>query len=271
VLTTDKQVRYLQEGRLGYEEYAAKGFQLWGFNTDLASRAEPYGVVPILGVLVPYDTRDPRDLGAHNYVVSENYILDGIEMNWDLPSDKTSNDFVHTDKVVTDFAQRIFQVQENRYKQTGILTARTEHQLAAAPYFVYDTIYSDGYPWNTITEDGKFVPEHAAVSLKAALGLWALSKTEYSQLLFDTVSDLYDPERGFYEGRYEKDGGVIGTYTANNNGIILESLLYKVQGKLLKFHSHPNLWDTSTRDEFQGKQNCMPQFQRNCGILKLRN
>ena len=271
VLTKEKEVRYLQEGRLGYEEYAAKGFQNWGFNTDLASRVEPYDVVPILGVLVPFDTRDPRDLGAHNYVVAENYILDGIEMNWDLSADRISNDVVHTDKRVAEFAQRIYQVQENRYKQTGILTARTEHQLATAPYFVYDTIYSDGYPWNTITEDGKYVPEHAAVSLKAALGLWVLWKTDYTQILFDTVSDLYDPERGFYEGRYEKDGGVIGTFTANNNGIILECLLYKVEGKLLTSHPHPGLWDTAIRNEFQGRQNCLPQFVRTCGILKLRN
>lgn len=271
VLTADKQVRYLQEGRLGYEEYAAKGFQLWGFGTDLASRAEPFEVAPILGVLVPYDTRDPRDMGAHNYVVSESYILDGIELNWDLANDRTSTDFVHTDKVVTDFAQRIYQVQENRYKKTGILTARTEHQLAVAPYFVYDTIYSDGYPWNTITDQGKFVPEHAAVSPKAALGLWALWKTDYTQLLFDSVSDLYDPDRGFYEGRYEKDGGVIDTFTANTNGIILEILLYKAQGKLVKFHPRPGLWDSAIRDEFQGRQNCLPQFQRACGILRLRN
>lgn len=255
---------YLQEGRLGYEEYAAKGFQLWGFNTELASRAEPFALVPILGVDVPYDSRDPRKLGAHNYVVSESYVLDGIEMGWDLASDRNPNPHLHSDAISGDFAQRIYQVQKNRYQSTGILTARSEHQLAGAPYFVYDTIYTDGYPWNTITEDGKFVPAHSAIALKAAVGMWALWKDDYTDLLFQSVSALYDPQRGFYEGLYENGTGVINTYTANNNGIILEALLFKVQGKLLRFSDRPNMWDLVLRDMFQGQSKCLPQYRNAC-------
>lgn len=229
------QVRYIQEGRLGYEEYAAKGFQLWGFDTTRASMVDPYGFVKIYGVDIPYDLRDPREMGAHNYVVTESYVLDGMELGWDLPKDTSSDDLTHTDSMMADFAGRVYQVQAERFRRTGILTARTEHQLDGPPFFVYDTIYSDGFPWNTITEDGKYVPEFAALSLKAAFGLWVLWETPYTDSLWQTASNLYDPEKGFYEGRYEKDGRLIKTFTANNNGIILESLLYKVQGKLLKF------------------------------------
>ncbi len=274
------QVQYLQEGRLGYEEYGAKGYQLWGFQTSLASRANPYDVIPILGVDVPYDTRDPRIFGAHNYVVSESYVLDGIEMGWDLTSDHTSGPHPPSDSTTADFAQRIYRVQRNRYIKTGILTARSEHQLGGDPYFVYDTIYSDGYPWNTITETGKFAPEHSAVALKAAFGLWALWKDDYTDLLFRSVSDENDPQRGFYEGVYENGTGPIGVFTSNNNGIILEELLYKAQGKILKFGGKASLWDSLLHDEFRSNDKCQPTpctaccnpcqaaTQRQCGAAR---
>jgi hypothetical protein len=264
IIDEKKNTVYLQEGRLGYEEYSAKGFQLWGFSTDLASKPEPYNIAEIYGVQVPYDSRDPRTLKAHNYVVCESYILDGLEIDWDEASDQKSDDHPHTNGWMADFAQRIYQVQENRYKATGIITARTEHQLDGPPYFVYDTIYSDGYPWNTITDDGTFAPDKAAIALKGAIGLWSLWNTEYTDLVFDATSNLYDPAKGFYEGRYEKSGGVINTFTANNNGIILEALLHKVQGKLLKFSGKESLWDRIIADEFGDKNKCLPQQRQAC-------
>lgn len=245
-----KPIRYLQEGRLGYEEYAAKGFSLWGFNTARAAKPEPYDFIPIFGVEVPYDTRDPRKLGAHNYVVCESYVLDAIELNWDLPLDRDKDDMFHSDPLTAEFAQRIYKVQEQRYLQTGIITARTEHQLDGPPYFVYDAIYTSGYAWNTITEKGKYVPQYAAVALKGALGLWAVWETDYTDLLYKTISGLYDPNKGFYEGLYENGKGIINTFTANNNGIMLECLLYKQQGKLLRFGSNETLWDKRISDPF---------------------
>ncbi|HEY2844103.1 MAG TPA: DUF3131 domain-containing protein [Bryobacteraceae bacterium] len=270
VLDAKKNAISVQEGRLGYEEYAAKGFQLWGFNTERASKPEPYDIAEIFGIQIPYDRRDPRLLKAHNYVVCESYILDGLELDWDEPSDQKSDDQTHTNPWMADFAQRVYQVQENRYKATGILTARTEHQLDGPPYFVYDTIYSDGYPWNTITDEGLFVPEKSAVSLKAALGLWSLWNTEYTDLLFDATGSLFDPAKGFYEGRYEKSGAVINTFTANNNGIILEALLHKVQGKLLKFGGKETMWDRLITDEFEDKNKCLPQHRLQCSRSATR-
>ncbi|WP_159180422.1 DUF3131 domain-containing protein, partial [Klebsiella pneumoniae] len=79
------QPKYVQEGRLGYEEYGAAGFQLWGFNTCQASRPQPYELAEIYCVLVPYDSRDPRQTSQHNYVVSESYVLYGMEFGFDNP------------------------------------------------------------------------------------------------------------------------------------------------------------------------------------------
>ncbi len=244
-VTADKAVQYLQEGRLGYEEYAAKGFALWGFDATRALKPEPFEYARIYGFDIPYDRRDPRELGAHNYVVSESYVLDGLEFNWDLPEDRQSTDQVHTDLFLEQHADRIFLVQRARANATGTLTARTEHQLEEAPYFVYDTIYTDGRAWNTIAENGTAASKYSAVAAKAAIGLWALWDDPYSDRLFAAAEGLVDAERGIFEGAYEDGRGPIRSFTANNNGIILETLLYKKTGKLLPASRRQGPWETA--------------------------
>jgi hypothetical protein len=248
-----------QEGRLGYEEYAAKGFQLWGFDTAAASEAAPYQFVSIQGVDVPVDGRDPRIYRSQNYVVSEGYILEGLELNWDLPSDHSNRPGVASDGWRAEFADRIYQVQEQRFKDTGILTARSEHQIESAPYFVYDAIFADGYAWNTLDPAQGYQPDRAAVSTKAAIAMWALWNTPYTQLLFDHVASQSEPGKGFDEGIYENGRGAIPLQTANNNGIILAALLYKVQGPILQFkNDFPQVWDNGYADTGLRKARCQP-------------
>ncbi|EAS43700.1 DUF3131 domain-containing protein [Photobacterium profundum] len=261
LLEKDKPVQYLQEGRLGYEEYAAKGFELWGFNTTQAAMPEPYSTINLYGYDIPYDTRDPRKLKAHSYVVTESYVLDGIELGWDLVSDRSAHNKSYSHDWMAEFALQIYRVQEERYKQTGIITARTEHQLAGPPYFVYDTIYTDGFAWNTISETGEFLPQYSAVAVKGAMGMWALWDTEYTDLLFDHISHLYDREKGFYEGIFENGTGLINTFTSNNNGITMEILLYKQQGKLLTYKDNvaPSLWEKTLETPFGYEGQCLPR------------
>jgi hypothetical protein len=170
-------------------------------------------------------------------------------MGWDLVEDRSPHDSSYSHEWIAEFALQIYRVQEERYKQTGIITARTEHQLAGAPYFVYDTIYTDGFAWNTISEVGDYLPQFSAVAIKGAMGMWVLWDTEYTDLLFDHVSTAYDREKGFYEGIFENGTGLINTFTSNNNGITLEILLYKKQGKLLQYKDQlaPKFMGESTR------------------------
>lgn len=258
----DGKVTSFQEGRLGYEEYSAKGFGLWGFDTTQASKAEPYQIVPIEGVDVPADGRDPRIFHSQNYVVSEGYILDGLELGWDLPGDRSGQPGIASDGWRADFANRVYQVQENRYRDTGILTARSEHQVEGAPFFVYDAIFADGYAWNTLDPAQGYAPDRAAVSSKAAIGMWALWNTPYSQMLFDHVANQSEPGKGFDEGVYENGSGPIPLQTANNNGIILAALLYKVQGPILQYHNdQPQMWDLAGAGTGQRKARCQPEPQ----------
>ena len=252
------EVVYVQEGRLGYEEYAAKGFMLWGFAPTAARQAAPLGVFPICGVDLPFDARDPRVFQTQNYVVTEGYVLDGIELGWDLPGDHESDDATHTDGWRAEFADRIYKVQECRYETKGHLTARSEHNVQGAPFFVYDTIFSSGYPWNTVTPRGDYSPDHAAVATKAAFAMWALWDTPYTDALYEAVSGLFEPKSGYYEGLYENGNGPITTFTANNNGILLAALLYKAQGKILTPPRRPGaeVWFTAMRDgEQRGRRN----------------
>lgn len=259
-LSGDGKTNYVQEGRLGYEEYAAKGFALWGFDVDAAMAPEPIAYTSIYDVDVPYDGRDPRVFKNQNYVLTEGYILEGLELGWDLPTDRSNDGMVSSSGWRAEFANRIYLVQQRRWEQTGILTARSEHQVNGKPFFVYDSIFADGYAWNTLDPTGEYQPDRAAVSAKAAIGLWALWQTDYTDLLFESVADLYEPELGFYEGIYENGNGYIPLQTANNNGVFLAALLYKVQGPILQqVSTGPQVWQTAYAGTDLRDNKCQPK------------
>lgn len=217
----DGDTAYVQEGRLGYEEYAAKSYQLMGY--DVANAIDYTAwmkFIKIYDINVPIDSRSPEKFKAHNYVVSEPYILDGVEFGWD--------------EVSKEFAERVYKVQEKRYEDTGILTAVSEDNIDQAPYFVYNTVYTSGKTWNAITEHGTDASEFKTLSTKAAFGWYALYENDYTKKLIDVASELYDPEKGWYSGLYEVTQKPNKAITANTNGIILEVLAYKQFGPLLK-------------------------------------
>lgn len=269
------ETQYVQEGRLGYEEYAAKGFALWGFDVPVALAPQPLAYTTIFDVKVPYDGRDPRVFKSQNYVVTEGYILDGLELGWDLPTDRSNDGMVASHGWRAEFAQRIYLVQQRRYEQTGVITARSEHQVDGRPYFVYDSIFADGYAWNTLDPTGEYQPDRAAIAAKAAIGMWALWETDYTDLLFESVADLYDPELGFYEGLYENGNGFIPLQTANNNGIILAALLYKVQGPILQqVSTAAQVWATAHAGTGLRDNKCHPRLMEevvNCCACDAAN
>ncbi|MEM7467649.1 MAG: DUF3131 domain-containing protein [Pseudomonadota bacterium] len=211
---------YVQEGRIGYEEYAAKSLSLMGYDVSKAlAYADYLEFETINGFDIPTDTRIPEIYHAHNYVVSESYILDGLEFAWDYRS--------------KEFAYRVYKAQEARYTKTGQLTAVSEDNIDQAPYFVYNTVFTSGKAWNAITETGEDASEFRTISTKAAIGWHLLYDTDYTQKLVEKVEGLYDEEKGWYSGWYEIKNRPNKAITANTNGIILEALAYKQFGKLV--------------------------------------
>lgn len=210
----------VQEGRIGYEEYASKAMSLMGRDVFNAMKYIDFlELREIDGVAIPTDLRDPAKYHAHNYVVSESYILDSLEFG--------------ADSVSKVFAHRVYKAQENRYTRTGIITAVSEDNVDQPPYFVYNTVFSDGKAWNAITDRGEDASHLKTLSTKAAFGWYALYDTPYSSLLIDEAKSLYSKDKGWYSGRYEFDGKVNKAITANTNGIVLESLAYIENGALL--------------------------------------
>ncbi|MEH1913053.1 DUF3131 domain-containing protein [Nostoc sp.] len=224
---SDNKTLLVQEGRLGYEEYGARGYQLWGFSAPKAIALEPFKLVEINGVQIPVDSRDFQSTNANNYVVSESYILDGIEFG--LQGE------------LADFAARVLDVQKRRFDTTGQLTAVTEDNIDQPPYFLYNTVYANGTNWATITDTNQPYPQFRSLSTKAAFGWrYLFPDNAYAQKVFDAVKDLRSPEdSGYYAGIYEESKQPNKALTGNTNGLILEILYYKARG------NHPLIASTS--------------------------
>ena len=208
----------VQEGRLGYEEYAVRGYELWGFKANKALSLQPFKFVDIYGLKIPVDTRDYQSTNANNYVVSESYILDGLEFG--LQGE------------IGDYAARVLEAQKRRFQDTKQLTAVSEDNINAAPYFIYNTVYSNGVPWAAITDENKPIPQFRSISTKAAFGWrYLYPNSEYAKQVFDAVKTLKDPKNnGFYAGLYEATQQPNTSLTGNTNGLILEILYYKARG-----------------------------------------
>lgn len=208
----------VQEGRLGYEEYAARGYELWNLKPTKALEIEPFKFVDVNGVQIPVDTRDYQSSNANNYVVSESYILDAIEFGLGGP--------------LADYAARVLEAQKRRYESTGQLTAVSEDNLDQAPYFIYNTVYANGVAWAAIDEKNEPYPQFRNISTKAAFGWRYLYPNDaYAQKVFDAVKTLVGPDNtGFYAGLYETTKQPNKALTGNTNGLILEILYYKARG-----------------------------------------
>lgn len=218
VFKTNGKLLPVQEGRLGYEEYAARGYELWGFEAPKALETEPMKLVNVSGVKIPVDQRNFEETDANNYVVSESYILEAIEFGWD--------------ETLAEYAEAILTAQENRYKETGHLTAVSEDNIDQSPHFLYNTLYANGTPWAVITEENESHPELRTLSTKAAFGWYYLfPQKPYTLKLIKAVKELQDPNRGgFYAGLYEESNEINAILTGNTNGLILEILYYKALG-----------------------------------------
>ncbi len=216
-----KRIRVLQEGRLGYEQYAAKIFERFGFNLRVAASYENEfrGDTEILGVSIAHDLRTPEEYHANNYVVTESYTMDAMELGLDAEN--------------TGLLRNIFDVQKRRWENTGTVTAVSEDNINQKPWFLYNTIFNAGKAWQTTNSSDVIYDELKSVSTKAAVTMAILYPDEdYSGVLASAIESAYDPDKGWYSGIYESGAGYNTVVTANTNGVILSALLFKKYGAL---------------------------------------
>ncbi len=213
-------LRDLQEGRLGYEQYAAKGFGLVGLDVSRARRYDRFvAETSLLGVPVPRDARDFRRFGALDAVTTEPWVLDALELG--------------LDPAAAPLAERVFDVQKRRFESTGVVTALSEDHLDRAPWFAYGAVWADGAPWRAVAPNGDDAGALRGLSTKAAFALAVLHPDDpYAGVLRDAIADARDPELGWFAGVYER-GGTNRSLSANTNAVVLEAVLFEARGPLL--------------------------------------
>ncbi|WP_176442311.1 DUF3131 domain-containing protein [Noviherbaspirillum humi] len=257
-----------QEGRLGYEQLTSAGYAVWGFDTKHSASLEGMEAFNIFGRRIYYDARDPRLTKAQAPVATMPYALMGMEFGWRYPSRLAMSEAGGID--LRKLANDVYQVQEERYRRENVFTARTDYQIKEAPYQVLDSVFAAGYPFNTIGNDGKEYPDLALVSTKAAFAMWAVWPTGYTDELIKVVQSLYDPERGWYEGRLEKSGAIQENITLSTNAAVLESLMFKAWGQLYPGDATPGYFQAQQQDAFAPPNRCYP-IERPICDAKLPN
>lgn len=207
-LTRQGKTRRFQEGRAGYEQYAARGFGLWGHPVDaaldLSRHTRP---VNVLGVPLLADVR------GLDRIVSEPFVLMGLELGWSEPYGT--------------LARNVLAAQEARYRQTGIVTMASEDAVALPPYyFYYYCIYCNGKPFVIdVADPGKTLDKPRWVSTKTAFAWHALVGSAYTALAVQTV--LKGTGRGgLASGVYEKSTRSTGSHDINTAAVVLEAAAY---------------------------------------------
>lgn len=205
---------------MGYEQYAAKAMMLFGFDTYRAYNAETHLMAKtVQDQPIPVDTRLHRNV-TPAFTVSEPYLFDGLEFGFDARSLR--------------FATAIYNAQEARHRDTGVLTAVSESHIDVAPYFIYSSVWGGGAPWAVMTFKGDRMDSKRTVTTKASFAWNALFGTEYTRKLVSAVAPLGDPERGFPEGIYEIDGTTNTSVTVNTNAVVLAALAFRAAGPLIR-------------------------------------
>ncbi|MEM1374122.1 MAG: DUF3131 domain-containing protein [Pseudomonadota bacterium] len=208
----------LQEGRIGYEQYAARAAALWGLDVVRAISAERIVAWrEIEGIDVATDLRRAASFGAITPVLSEPYLLLAFELGLDAESAL--------------LAHRVYAAQAQRFKRTGLVTMVSEDHLDAPPHFAYSSVISNGKPWAVVSEDGSFHDDMRSLSTKASFGWDAVFATEYSAFARERVISL-GSSKGYPAGIYEASGEVNDVLTLNTNAIILQALHYQEHGPL---------------------------------------
>jgi len=226
VIPESEDTELVQEGRLGYEEYGARALALLGLNSHTAAELTDYlKYETVEGQAIATDSRSVILYDAHNYVLSEPYLLMAFEFGLDGDN--------------RELAERIYHAQLGRFEQTQQLTAVSEDHIDQAPYFIYNTVYANGQAWNPLAEDGKSYPDLRTISTKAAVGWHMLYETAYTKKLLAKVAPTKHSIRGWRAGIYEASDAVNDIATANTNAVVLEALHYRKFGPFITAMFNP--------------------------------
>ncbi|HSM36826.1 MAG TPA: DUF3131 domain-containing protein [Longimicrobiales bacterium] len=202
-------VHSYQEGRIGYEQYAARGFEAWG--VDAGAAGDLFANVVVDSV---HGRPVPRDARGTDCLTSEPLVLAGMEIGWD--------------EAWGEVARATLEAQHARYVDTGQVTIVSEDASSTPPhYFYYYCVSGDGEPFPVRAKgEGELLDGPRAVSTKAALAWYALAPSPYTALAVATVAGGVDASGGWPAGVLEGSGAASGVENVNTAGVVLEAALY---------------------------------------------
>ena len=206
--------RLYQEGRVGYEQYAAEGFALWGVRAekalDFSANGKPVTV---------NDQTVLADARKNDLLTSEPFVMMGLELGWPGATWRP-------------LALAVLAAQETRFKRTGIVTMVSEDAIPDPPaYFYYYLLYYNGTPFAVTSPGGDTASTFPRwVSAKAAFGYHALAPSDYTWRALQTVKWGMAPGRGWTAGVYEGTRNSTKAFNLNTAAIVLESAAYFQRG-----------------------------------------
>jgi hypothetical protein len=200
-------LRAYPEGRIGYEQYAAEAFALWGTRAehalDFSANGNP---VTVAGQTVLADAR------GSDLLTSEPFVMMGLELGWTGPHWRP-------------LSLSVLAAQEARYRQTGVVTMVSEDAVPDPPaYFYYYLLYHNGKPFVVTSPTGDLSSSYPRwVSAKAAFGYHALAPSDYTWRALQTVKYGAASDRGWTAGVYEGTRRATKSFNVNTAAIVLES------------------------------------------------
>jgi hypothetical protein len=205
-------VRRYQEGRIGYEQYAARGFALWGASPTRALRLHENSI-PITVMDLPL----PGDVRGGDRITSDPLVLMGLELGWDMETEQ--------------FALQFLRVQEARYRKTGVVTLTGEDAVNVAPhFFYYYCAYTNGKAFGVDVQDHRAVVDGPRwISAKAAFAWHVLRPSAYTELTMRSVSGARG-RAGWDSGVYEGSHAPTGAPNINTAAVILTAALVQAHG-----------------------------------------
>jgi hypothetical protein len=202
-----------QEGRIGYEQYVARGFAEWGADVgnalDVTKNGRPKKV---FGVEILEDTR------WQDRLLSEPFVLYGLE--------------VGLSGAYRDLAANVLKAQQARFDSTGRMTIVSEDASTIAPhYFYYYCVYCSGKPFSIdVSTPGKTLDGPRWVSTKAAFGWHAIMPNDYTKKAVEFVSAANDPKKGWASGVSEDSRQSTKSWDINTAAVLLEVAQYQLRG-----------------------------------------
>lgn len=204
--------RTYMEGRIGYEQYAAEGFALWGHDAQ-ASRDVYRHAVPldVLGVPLLADER------GNDRLTSEPMVLLALEVGW-TPA-------------IRELAWKVLAAQEARYRETGTVTMVSEDAVNIPPhyFYYYGVVGGDGEAF-LVDAQGPMSGEGPRwISTKAAYAWHAVLPGPYTRTAVKTV-EAARTSTGWASGVFEGSGQSTGVRNINTAAIVLEAAYFARHG-----------------------------------------